>query len=114
MQMLLLEPDTQLWTAVEHARLIRLIYHHKIRILEPHDYGILNGSVQLLGYQVGGSSSRPIPNWLLMKGNEITDLELLDQTFPGGRPTSSGKHLKWDKLFIRVKPADDHMHTGSK
>ena len=112
--MLLLEPDPQLWTAIEQARLIRLIYHRKSRILEPHDYGILNGSVQLLGYQVGGSSSRPIPNWLLMKGNEITGLELLDQTFPGGRPTVSGKHRKWDKLFIRVKPATDHLHAGKE
>jgi hypothetical protein len=113
MQMLPLEPDPQLWTAIEQARLIRLLYHRKSRILEPHDYGILNGSVQLLGYQVGGSSSRPIPNWLLMKANEITDLELLDQTFPGGRPTASGKHRKWDKLFIRVKPPADYVRASS-
>jgi hypothetical protein len=103
--MSLLQPNPLLWTAIEHKRMIRLVYHRKDRILEPHDHGILNGSVQLLAYQVGGSSSRPIPNWLLMKTDEIVDLDLLDQTFPGGRPTASGKHLKWDKLFIRVKPA---------
>jgi hypothetical protein len=40
MQMLLLEPDPQLWKAIEQARLIRLIYHRKSRMLEPHDYGI--------------------------------------------------------------------------
>src|SRR6266542_825797 len=67
--------------------MIRLLYHGRNRILEPHDHGILNGSVQLLAYQVGGSSSRPLPNWVLMKSNDITDLELLDQIFPGGRPT---------------------------
>ena len=113
MQMLLLEPDPQLWTAIEQARLIRLIYHRKSRILEPHDYGILNGSVQLLGYQVGGSSSRPIPNWLLMKTDEITELDLLDQTFLGGRSTPTGKHINWDKLFIRVKPAGEFIQAGS-
>ena len=32
------------------------------------------------------------------------DAELLDQTFPGGCPTVSGKHHKWDKLFPRVRP----------
>jgi hypothetical protein len=89
-------------------------YHHKPRILEPHDHGILNGSIQLLGYQVGGSSSRPLPNWILMKANDIADLEMLDQNFPGGRPTVSGKHLKWDKLFIRVTPATDLPQTGSE
>ncbi len=111
--MSLLEPVPLLSTAIEQTRMIRLIYHRKTRILEPHDHGILSGSVQLLGYQVSGSSSRPLPNWLLMKANEITALTLLDQTFPGGRPTSSGNHIHWDKLFIRVKPAGAHLHAGS-
>ena len=111
--MLLLQPNPLLWTAIEDRRIIRLRYHGRIRILEPHDYGILNGSVQLLAYQVGGSSSRRLPNWILMKADEIIDLELLDQTFPGGRPTASGKHLKWQILFIRVKPATDHPQAGS-
>lgn len=110
--MLPLEANPLLWTAIEHRRMIRLLYHRRNRILEPHDHGILNGSVQLLAYQVGGSSSRPLPNWVLMKANEIADLELLDQLFPGGRPTASGKHLKWDKLFIRVRPATDYPQAG--
>jgi hypothetical protein len=109
--MSLLQSVPQIWTAIEQTRMIRLTYHQKERILEPHDHGILNGSVQLLGYQVAGSSSRPLPNWLLMKTDEITDLELLDQTFPGGRPTATGNHIKWDQLFIRVKPA--RMLAGS-
>ena len=85
--------------------MIQLIYHSKIRILEPHDHGILNGSVQMLGYQLRGASSRRLPNWILIKTDEITTLTLLEQTFRGGRPTDSGNHIKWDKLFIRVKPA---------
>lgn len=89
--------------AIEQTRLVRLIYHQKERILEPHDHGVLNGSAQLLGYQIAGSSSRPLPNWLLMKTDEITELELLERIFPGGRPTSAGNHIRWDKLFIRVK-----------
>jgi hypothetical protein len=106
--MLLLEPDPLLWTAIENKRMIQLVYHHKDRLLEPHDHGILNGSVQLLAFQVGGSSNRPLPNWILMKVNEMAEIDLLDRTFPGGRPSESSKHIKWDKLFIRVQPADDH------
>jgi len=93
--------------------MLRLIYHNKERTIESHDHGILNGSLQLLGYQVAGSSSRPLPNWLLMKTDEIIDLELLDRTFPGGRPTASGSHIKWEKLFIRVKPASERTQTGA-
>jgi hypothetical protein len=54
--MSVLQPDPVLWTAIENKRMIRLVYHSKGRILEPHDYGILNSSVELLAYQVGGSS----------------------------------------------------------
>jgi hypothetical protein len=43
-----LEPVSQIWTAIEQTRVLRLMYHGKERILEPHDHGILNGSVQLL------------------------------------------------------------------
>ena len=110
----MLQPDPVLCRAIEERRMIRLLYHRRLRLVEPHDHGILNGSVQLLAYQVGGSSSRPLPNWILMKADEIADLELLDQSFPGGRPTAAGKHLKWNTLFIRVKPSTDHLKAGAK
>ena len=108
-----LQPVPQIVKAIEETRMIRLMYHDKERILEPHDHGILNGSVQLLGYQTGGSSTRPLSNWLLMKTDHISDLTLLDQTFPGGRPTSKGEHIKWDVLFIRVKPAREPFRAGA-
>jgi hypothetical protein len=41
-----------------------------------------------------------------METNLILGVELLDRTFAGGRPAQSGKHHKWDKLFIRAKPAN--------
>jgi hypothetical protein len=89
---------------IENTRIIQFTYHDKDRLVEPHDHGILNGSVQLLGYQFAGSSSRPLPSWLLTKVDQISDIVWLNQTFLGGRPTGSGKHVRWDVLFIRVKP----------
>ena len=86
---MLLQPHPLLWTAIENTRMIRFAYHGKDRLVEPHDHGILNGSVQLLSWQVAGRSSRPLPNWLLTKVDEVTDLILLDQIFKGGRPTAS-------------------------
>ena len=108
-----LKPHPKIWKAIEQRRIMRLVYHNKERILEPHDHGILNGSVQLLAWQIAGSSSRPLPNWLLMKVDEIAGLITLANTFSGGRPTASGKHVEWDKLFIRVKPADEDGEAGS-
>jgi hypothetical protein len=110
----LMLPDPLLRTAIENTRMLRVVYHGKDRLVEPHDHGILNGSVQLLSWQVAGSSSRPLPNWLLTKVDEMTDLVLLDQTFLGGRPTASGKHIQWDVLFIQVKPANDYLRPGSE
>jgi hypothetical protein len=97
--------DQLLRTAIGQTRLLRLRYQNKVRIVEPHDYGEHNGSIKLLTYQVGGFSSGPLPNWRWLETNLISDAELLDQTFSGGRPIQSGKHHTWDKLFLRVKPA---------
>jgi hypothetical protein len=110
----MLQPHPLLWTAIENRRMVQFRYHGKDRLVEPHDHGILNGSVQLLSWQVGGRSSRRLPNWLLTKVDEITDLVLLDQTFPGGRPTASGKHIHWEVLFIRVKPAKSQLQVVPK
>ncbi len=95
--------DQQIRTAIEQRRLMELVYQHKPRIIEPHDYGILNGTVMLLAYQVAGSSSGPLPSWRWMEVDSISNLRLLDQTFPGGRPRSD-KH-RWDRLFVRVAAA---------
>jgi hypothetical protein len=94
-----------IWAAIEQKHLLRFRYKNRERIVEPHDYGIHKGVIKLFGYQVGGSSSEKLPNWRWAEQDLISDLQMLDRTFPGGRPTKSGKHHKWDKLFIRVKPA---------
>ena len=94
-----------IWTAIEQRRLLRFRYKDRERIVEPHDYGIHNGLVKLFAYQVAGSSSQKLPNWRWAEQDLISDIQLLDQKFPGGRPSKTHKHHKWDKLFIRVKPA---------
>ncbi len=89
--------------AIHEKRLIRFLYGGKERIAEPHDYGIQNGSVRLLSYQVGGRSNtgRP-PAWRWIEVSRISGLEVLDRTFAGGRGASSSKHHTWDHLFARV------------
>ena len=105
------EPNVNplIWAAIEQKRLLRFRYKNRERIVEPHDYGIHTGLIKLFGYQVGGSSSQKLPNWRWAEQDLISNIQLLDRTFPGGRPTKSGKHHKWDKLFIRVKPADKNQ-----
>lgn len=92
--------------AIEERRLIRLRYKDRERIVEPHDYGIHKGVVKLLAYQVGGSSNHKLPNWRWLEEDSISHIELLSGRFAGGRQTESGEHHEWEKLYIRVKPAD--------
>jgi len=101
--------DQLLRTAIEQNRLLRLRYQNRDRIVEPHDYGVHNGVIKLFTRQVRGSSSRQLPGWRWMEIDQISNAEMLGETFPGGRPTPSGKHHKWDKLFIRVKPAKQKL-----
>jgi hypothetical protein len=70
--------------------------------------GIHNGVVKLFGFQVGGLSSEPLPNWRWALVSGISDLALLDQRFPGGRDSPSGRHHRWDQIWARVEPAETH------
>jgi hypothetical protein len=90
-------PDQRLLTAISEKRLIELRYNGAVRVAEPHDYGIQNGHQKLLAYQL-----EPITNWRSFDIEKMSDLRLLDRTFPGGRLAPSGKHQKWDVLFARV------------
>jgi hypothetical protein len=99
------EIDGKVRTAIADTRLLRLRYLDRERIVEPHDYGEHNGTVKLLVWQIGGASSGRLPNWRSFDVQKISEIEILDRTFPGGRPTASGQHQKWDRLYVRVKPS---------
>jgi hypothetical protein len=92
--------------AIDYKRLIRLRYGGKERIAEPHDYGVMARIPRLLCYQIGGESSSPLPNWRLLDVAKISELELLDRSFPGSRGSSYSKHLTWDQIFARVGPPE--------
>lgn len=91
--------------AIKNKRLIMFQYQGCQRTAEPHDYGIVEGTRKLLIYQIRGESKTKSKGWKLIKENEIRQLQVLEETFPGGRAVPTGKHKKWDQLFIRVSPA---------
>lgn len=90
-------------TAIHEKCLLRFYYHGKIRIVEPQDYGIQNGTVYLFTYQFAGESgSGTLPDWRKFAVKSMSKVELLDQTFAGSRAVPSQKHQEWDVLFARV------------
>jgi len=50
------ELDERVRFAIAQRRLIQLSYGGHLRVMEPHDYGLKNGAVMLLGYQVRGGA----------------------------------------------------------
>ena len=106
MEVPLPEIDELLRKAIREKRLIRFVYKHKPRLVEPHDYGVHNSVVKLFGFQVAGLSSEPLPNWRWAAVNGISDLELLRRHFPGRRDSPSGRHHRWDQIWARVEPPE--------
>ena len=95
--------DRAIRKAIAEKRLIEFALHGLFRIAEPHDYGVRNGSIQLLVYQVGGKSqSGGLPDWRWVKVAEMSELKLLKATFDGNRQAPSGRHSAWDELYLRV------------
>jgi hypothetical protein len=97
------EHDRLLRRAIAERRVVRLHAGARVRIAEPHDYGIRNGVAQLLAFQLAGdSASGRLPGWRWLRLTDLTRIELTEQTFAGNRPAPSGRHSRWDELFVRV------------
>jgi len=101
------ELDERVRFAIAQRRLIQLSYGGHLRVMEPHDYGLKNGAVMLLGYQVRGGSASPggAKGWRLLKVEKIDACMVWETTFAGGRAADPQGHLDWDELFARVAPA---------
>ena len=90
--------------AIINKQIIQFNYNGLTRIVEPHVFGIKNGKLGLLVFQIGGqSSSGGLPNWRLLDINKIRDLQIINQNFPGKRPTSTDQHSDFTTIIDIVK-----------
>jgi hypothetical protein len=101
--------DAQLKTAIGTRRLVQLRYDGKLRVAEPHDYGLQNGSPKLLIYQLrawgsasGGAPPKGVLGWRLLDVPKIAECAVLDETFAGSRGQSHQRHHAWDEVYARV------------
>jgi hypothetical protein len=89
--------------AIATKKLIKFIYAGQPRVIEPHILGVNGGITQVLGYQVGGSSSSgDIPEWRRFDLPKIIELQLTASSFSGRRLVPSGKHSSWDRQIAVV------------
>jgi hypothetical protein len=91
--------------AIKTKAIVEFNYKGHQRVVEPHVLGISKGDLQILGYQVGGtSSSGGIPEWRRFDLSGMTSLAIADRKFPGRRPFPSGRHSSWDQEILIVAP----------
>jgi len=91
--------------AINTRHQIAFIYQGKPRVVEPHDYGIKNGSPKLLVYQLRATDDDPrsgAEGWRLLDVSKIATCTVLEDSFPGSRAPSSRRHGTWDEVFARV------------
>ncbi len=97
------QKDRLIRQAIREKRLLRFTYVGKVRIAEPHDYGVQSGKVRLLSYQVGGeSNSGKLPAWRWLDVDGMSGISLESEHFKGSRGVDSTQHHKWDQLYARV------------
>ena len=74
--------------AIFEHRLLRLSYGYRLRVVEPHAYGVNRKGHELLrAYQTWGTSeSGEARGWKLLRVDEITAFEILDERFDAARP----------------------------
>ena len=96
--------DEPLRFAIANKRLIRVGYGGRVRVAEPHDYG-LQGTPKPLVYQHGlatGPAITAAVGWRPLEVSKIEALDVLEETFRGSRGRSHRHHLRWEVIFARV------------
>jgi len=89
--------------AIDKKKMLSFDYHDHERIVEPHVYGIKDSKKSLQTFQTGGtSSSGGIPEWRRMFVDGISNIKMLEQSFPGKRPYPSGVHSSFDEIIKLV------------
>ena len=89
--------------SIEDKAIVRFVYGGHQRGIEPHVLGISGGAMQILGYQIeGSSSSGTLPEWRRFDLEKIIGMEVTAQTFSGRRPFPSGRHSSWDRQILIV------------
>ena len=87
--------------AIRDLRLISFDYDDHYRVVEPHTFGVDKyNQVALRAYQIrGGSASEKTQGWKLFRGDYISGVTLLEETFSGPRR----EYRKDDEAFATIQ-----------
>lgn len=92
--------DLTIRRAIGDKQILEFLYDGCRRVVEPHVYGVKNGTVEILTFQIDGTSrsGAALPEWRRFKVLQISQLLIKPDTFLGPRPYPSGRHSAWDEI----------------
>ena len=93
--------DAMIREAISEKKLLVFDYDGFHRIVELHVYGRKDDRNEILAYQVRGQSSTGELGWKRMYMNEITNMRVLGETYPGIRQVND-RHSPWDFIYFIV------------
>jgi len=95
--------DGSIRYAIAEKQLLQIRYKKAVRLAEPHDYGVIDGTERLLIFQLHGpDSGKGAVGWRLLDIVKIESCVVTDQTFPGSRGQLHRQHYQWETLYARV------------
>jgi hypothetical protein len=95
--------DGRIRRAIAEKRLVEIRYKRAVRLAEPHDSGVIDGTERLLIFQLHGpDSGKDGVGWRLLDVVRIESCVVTDQTFAGSRGQSHQQHYQWETLYARV------------
>ena len=100
--------DARLRFAIANKRLIEFTYDGALRVAEPHDYGLRDGSVKVLAFQrkKSGQQTDDARGWRSLEVSKIEGCVVLEDMFRGTRGQAAQHHQEWDVLYARVDQTD--------
>jgi hypothetical protein len=95
--------DERIRRAIAEKRLLEIRYKRAVRLAEPHDYGVIDGTERLLIFQLRGpDSGKGAVGWRLLDLFKIESCAVTEQTFVGSRGQSHQQHYQWEMVYARV------------
>src|SRR5262245_6876740 len=95
--------DQRIRHAIAGKQLLELRYKGAVRLAEPHDYGVIDGTARLLIFQMRGpDSGKGAVGWRLLEFARIESCVVMEEHFAGSRGRSDQQHYRWETLYARV------------
>lgn len=95
--------------AITARRLLMFGYRDRVRMVEPHVFGVNTAGHEALSawMRAGFSRSQPAGGWRMFLARELRDLQALDETFAAPRPGYNPDDPHFPIVYCRLRPGGE-------